>query len=101
MTPEKYVQNQILDYLKKLKKDNQPIFFERRNASGVNYKTGIPDIYVVWKDKHIEVEVKSATGKLSIMQEKFRSNCYRIGTPYICPHSFEEFQKEFKKLILN
>ena len=41
MTPEKRVQNKIIEYLKQLRDNNKPIFYERRQAGGYSYKKGI------------------------------------------------------------
>ena len=99
MTPEKKVQNKILTYLKELKEDNEPIFFERRQAGGFSYKKGIPDLYAVYYGLHIEIEVKKVGGKLSTMQEKFRDMCYKNNIKYICADnvdSFINFMNEIK-----
>ena len=58
MTPEKRVQNKIVDYLHALEDEGFPIFVERRNAGGFSYKKGIPDLYAVINGQHVEIEVK-------------------------------------------
>lgn len=98
MTPEKYVQNDILKYLKELKKNGLPLFFERRQAGGFSYKRGICDLYAVYNGIHVEIEVKAEGGELSIDQEKWRDECKRINIRYICAYSLEEFKKFFKTL---
>ena len=79
---EQKLQNKIEKYLKELAKNNQPVFFEKRQAGGFNYKIGIPDLYIVINGYHIEFEIKkSKGGKLSVSQlkwmERFNSN-YKI-----------------------
>lgn len=84
MTPEKRVQNDIVDYLHELEKAGEPIFVERRNAGGFSYKKGIPDLYAVVNGIHVEIEVKQPGGSLSTMQEKFRDKCFARNIVWIC-----------------
>lgn len=84
MTPEKRVQNDIVDYLNELQKCGKPVFVERRNAGGFSYKKGIPDLYAVINGIHLEIEVKRPGGSLSTMQEKFRDKCLARNILWIC-----------------
>ena len=95
MTPEKRVQNEIIEYLKQLKKNNKPIFYERRQAGGLSYKKGIPDIYCVYNGCHLEIEVKAPGGELSTMQEKFRDRCKKLNILWICVDSVDELKRYF------
>ena len=97
MTPETRVKNKILDYLKQLVKEDQPIFFERRQAGGFSYKKGIPDIYAVINGTHLEIEVKKPGGELSAMQEKFRDMCKRKNICWICVENISEL----KQMVIN
>lgn len=99
MTPEKRVQNGILNYLAELSK-TEPLFYERRQAGGFSYKKGIPDIYCVWKGIHIEIEVKAPGGHLSTMQEKFRDMCKAKTIPWICVESVEELKEYLYSFIV-
>ncbi len=45
---------------------------------------GIPDLYLVWPDRAVWWEVKSATGVLSQPQARFAMQCTANGTPYGC-----------------
>lgn len=64
---EKKVQDSIIKYFK-----DHNIFFERRVVSGFNYKKGIPDLYCVYKGRHVEIEVKKERGgALSTLQLKW------------------------------
>ena len=93
MTPEKRVQNKIINYLKELKEKGELIFFERRQAGGFSYKKGIPDLYMVYEGLHIEIEVKKEkNGELSTMQEKFRDMCIKNKIEYICANNFNDFK---------
>ena len=98
-TPEKKVQDKILSYLKKLKNEGSPIFYERRQAGGYSYKKGIPDIYCVYDSYHIEIEVKASNGKLSTMQEKVRDELLYSNSFYICASNFEEFLYFFNDIL--
>jgi len=98
LTPEKKVQNSIINFLKKLKDDGKPIFYERRQAGGFSYKKGIPDLYCVYYGYHIEIEVKAENGELSVMQEKFRDMCAKNKIFWICSNSLEDFKIKFERI---
>lgn len=100
MTPEKRVQNAIINYLKKLEKEDLPIYVERRQAGGFNYKKGIADLYSIINGIHLEIEVKKEGGKLSPLQEKWRDKCNKLNIKWICASSVEEV-KEIVNKILN
>lgn len=100
-TPEKRVQNAILNYLKKLKEEGHPIVYERRQALGSS-KMGMPDIWVLYNGVHIEIECKKPVdGELRTMQEKQRDLLIKAGAVYICPHSKEEVVELFNNLIIH
>lgn len=90
MTPEKSVQNSIINYCKKLADKGFPIMYERRQAGGFSYKMGIPDLYVVINGIHIEIEVKRPGGQLRPMQEKFRDKCYKLHIAYLCADNLDD-----------
>ena len=98
MTPEKIVQNKILSYLKQLKDNNEPIFYERRQAGGFSYKKGIPDIYFVYNGIHVEVEIKQEHGSLSTMQEKFRDMCKKKNILWICAKDIKDVKEIITEL---
>ena len=98
MTPEKKVQNSIINFLRKLKDDGKPIFYERRQAGGFSYKKGIPDLSCVYYGYHIEIEVKAENGELSVMQEKFRDMCTKNKIFWICSNSLEDFKIKFEHI---
>lgn len=95
---EKQIQNNIIKYLHNLETQGYPIFYQRREAGGFSYKKGIPDLYAVINGIHLEIEVKTEDGKLSIMQEKFRDKCKRINICWCCIRNLKEF-KNFLKSI--
>lgn len=92
MTPEKRVQNTIIDILSKLQKAGQPIFVERRQAGGFSYKMGIPDLYAVIDGRHIEIEVKAPGKTLRPMQEKFRDKCKLLHIEWHCFDNIVDFK---------
>lgn len=92
MTPEKIVQNEIVDFLNhKQKIEHEPVFVERRNAGGFSYKKGIPDLYAIINGIHLEIEVKAPGGSMSTMQEKFRDKCKKLNVYWCCVDNIEEF----------
>lgn len=99
MTPEKIVQNKIVDYLTSLQKSGHKVFVDRRQAGGYSYKKGIPDLYAVINGVHLEIEVKRHGGELSPLQEKFRDRCFNIGCLWLCADNVDDV-KEFVKTLL-
>ena len=99
ITPEKKVQNKIIDYLKHLRKSGHPIEFERRQAGGFNYDKGKPDIWIVYNGIHIEVEVKQKNGYLSINQQKWKERFEKINCKYMTVDSFEDFLNKFSLIL--
>ena len=51
----------------------------------------MPDIYVVYRNVHIEVEIKTDTGELSVDQIKWGERFRRMGTPYLVARSLTDF----------
>lgn len=100
MTPEKKVQNQIVNYLNELQTNGFPVFVERRNAGGFSYKKGIPDLYASVNGLHIEIEVKRPGGQLSIMQQKYRDKCQRLNMLWICCDNIEDCKSFISKILL-
>lgn len=100
MTPEKTVQNAIVDFLIARKDEGKPVLVERRNAGGFSYKKGIPDLYAVINGIHLEIEVKAPGGALSTLQEKYRDKCMRRNIRWCCYDNVEDFvENEYNVLI--
>ena len=100
MTPEKIVQNAIIDYVKKLAKEGKKVKFWRREAIGQAYEKGTPDLYGSINGYHVEVECKrEAGGMLSPMQEKKKAEYISLGILYISPKSLEEFKEAIKEVL--
>ena len=98
MTPEKAVQNAIVDYLKSEAKKGKPIYVERRQAGGFSYKMGIPDLYAVYNGQHIEIEVKAPGKSLRPMQEKWRDKCKMLNIKYVCADNIDDIKLLFAEL---
>lgn len=101
MTPEKVVQNGILDYLAKLKSDGYPIYYERRQAGGFSYKMGQADLYFVYNGEHIEIEVKAPGRQLRPMQIKWKQKCNSVGIVCECFDDVDNFRQFVKDYCLN
>lgn len=90
MTPEKRVQNSIVQYLKSLADSGLKVYYERRQAGGFSYKKGIADLYAIINGVHLEIEVKRPGGSLSVMQEKWKDKCDALGICWLCAESVED-----------
>lgn len=99
MTPEKIVQNAIIDYFVKLENEGLPIMHDRRQAGGFSYKKGIPDLYAVVNGRHIEIEVKRPGGSQSSMQIKYQLKCKMLNIPYVCADCVEDVKKLVNSLL--
>ena len=99
MTPEKRVQNAIVDYLNELQKSGKAVFVERRNAGGFSYKKGIPDLYAVINGIHLEIEVKQPGASLETMQEKYRDKCKRLNIAWVCADCLEDVSRIVECLL--
>lgn len=101
MNRETVIQNKILRYLKDLEKEGYPLYVERRQAGGFSYKKGVADVYFVYDGYHVEVECKTESGKLKVLQEKWRDYCIERGIGYICARSLEDVKKVVDEMIKN
>lgn len=101
MTPEQKVQTKIISWLKTLRDQGLPIFYEKRQAGGFSYKKGIPDIYGCYAGQHFEVEVKRPGGSRSALQEKFEQIMINAGAKYAVINDAEEFKAWFKDNLMS
>lgn len=63
---------------------------EGREVMLVNGIKGQADAYALVRGgRHIEIETKSATGKLRAAQERWRAYCLREGIPYLQPRALK------------
>ena len=99
-TPEQKVQQSIIKYIKSLKDTGYPVMYQRREAGGASYTVGSSDLFLVWGPYHIEIEVKSPTGKLSTMQEKWRDRMINNGTPCIVVDDVEYLKQIINKWFI-
>lgn len=90
MTPEKKIQNSIINYFKELEKLGYYVYVERRQAGGLSYKKGQPDLYAVCYGKHIEIEIKAPDGKRSPLQEKWETRCKKLKILYCLAYDLED-----------
>lgn len=98
LTPEKRVQNKILKYLER-ESEHLPLYYERRQAGGFNYKKGLPDIYFVLNGHHVEVEVKADEEKeRTPAQEKWELRFRSLNIPYILVYDIDDFTSYFEAL---
>ena len=93
MKAEDKIQASIIRWLK-----NNNIFYMRREAGGFTYRKGLPDLYAIYKGKHIEIEVKDPKGEVSSMQIKQRQKLEEAGAIYILAKSLEDVVNIFQKI---
>lgn len=93
MTPEVKVQSKITNFLKSEMNAGKGVYYEKRQAIGVQYKKGVPDIWFVMNGYHFEIEVKRPGGTRSALQEKYELIFKRTGAIYACVDSFEQFKE--------
>lgn len=98
MTPEKSVQNKIVNYIKSLQDSGVKIEYFRRQAVGGSYHSGLPDLYAVYNGHHIEIEVKSAVGDVRNLQLKWEERLKAAGSYYILARSLADFITFFESI---
>lgn len=96
MTPEGKLLSAIRSFLRaEMEKDN--CYFERRQAVGLDYHKGIPDIWFTKHGKHYEIELKKPGGVRSTMQVKWAQRLVKMGCEYALVDSFEQFLEIYEK----
>ena len=96
-TPERKVKKQLVDHLKSLQKQGVKIYYEPREAGGYTYKKGTPDYWIVYRGRHIEIEVKAPGGEQSTMQIKYEKLFHDLGIECYCIESINELIDILKK----
>jgi hypothetical protein len=91
MTPETKVKNAICKFL--LTHDG--LYLERRQAGGFSYRAGAPDIWFVYRGRHVEVEFKAPGGTASSLQLKHEDRLRAAGSLYWRGHSPSDFERWF------
>lgn len=102
MTLEKKIQSDIVNYIKRLQEKKYPIYYEKRQAGGFNYRKGVADLWIVYNGIHFEIEVKRKDGKMSEMQklqQRIFKEQYKID--YYLVNSLEEAKKIIGEYIIN
>lgn len=97
MTPEKRIQNSIINYLHSLKATGHPLYYERRQTGGFSYKAGLADLYAVYNGLHIEIEIKRPGGNVRVLQEKWEEVCKSINIIYMRVDNVEDVKRKFKE----
>lgn len=95
MTPEKQVQNAIVTFLK----TKPGVYIERRNAGGLGYKAGRPDLWFVLDGRHCEVEVKAPGGTAGSLQLKHEDALRLAGAHYWRGDSLAGFTRWFDSVF--
>lgn len=98
-TPESKIKKQITDFIDRLEKQGHQVYWERRDASGLNYEKGKPDLWMCYNGLHIEIEVKAAGGERSAMQELWARKFESLSIAYILADSVDAFKEQLEKII--
>lgn len=104
---EKILKTKVCKLLKDLQKQNYPIYFEVRQAGGLNYKVGLPDLWIVINGVHFEIELKSPEKKIIYKPEQLYwiNKFNNIGIKAFISNDYEEIEnfifKIIKKLNIN
>ena len=100
---ESMIQRACLDWLAMFKNQNDIVFFRAnsgafKTAQGRYVKTGTPglaDICVIFDGTFYGVEVKTATGKMSEAQNRFKEDIEAAGGRYVLCRSVGDLKKVF------
>lgn len=92
---EKQLQDKVIKYLKELQSKDYPIYFEKRQAGGFNYKIGLPDLWIVINGQHIEVELKDPSKKIEYKSEQvyWLNKFNKIGIKTIISNDYDRIIK--------
>ena len=71
----------------------------RREAGGFAYRKGLPDVYCVYKGKHVEIEVKDPKGEQSMMQKKQQVILEKAGAIYILAKNLDDVKQKFYEVF--
>lgn len=91
MTPETKVKNAICKFLL----THEGLYLERRQAGGFSYRTGAPDVWFVYRGRHVEVEFKAPGGTAGSLQLKHEDKLRAAGSLYWRGHSPDDFERWF------
>ena len=96
-TPERKVKKKLINYIKGLQNSGIPIYYEPREAGGFTYRQGLPDLWIVYNNRHIEIEVKAPGGEQSTMQLKWSERFWRLGIECYCIDSLDMLKQILNK----
>lgn len=82
-TPETDLKDQVCKKLDKMQSSGYAIIYWRRNADGINFHQGDPDIYGSFNGYHFEIELKAKDGELSSSQKRVIERFKRFKINYI------------------
>lgn len=91
MTPEKKVLKSLTSFLEKLKKEGHPVWWVKNHGS-IYAKAGVPDLHITYFGRSVWIEVKSATGKTTEIQEHILTQIARAGGTVGIVRSVDELQ---------
>jgi len=102
---EAMIQRACLDWLNMFKKKHNIVFFRAnsgafKTAQGRYVKTGTPglaDICVIFDGTFYGVEIKTAIGKMSEAQKRFKKNIEAAGGRYVLCRSVGDLREIFEK----
>ena len=101
---EAMIQRACLDWLKMFKKNHNIIYFRAgvgsfKTAQGRYVRTGTPglaDICAVYDGVFYGIEIKTATGRMSQAQKKFKQELEAAGGQYHLVRSVSDIKEIFK-----
>lgn len=101
-TPEKKVQNKVIEILEGLQEEGVVRYF-RRDAVGPNYKKGLPDLFfLVWGSsygRHIEVECKAPGESLRSDQERWKRIFESLNIDHWVIDDIEDFKNKLSEVL--
>ena len=96
MTPEGKLLSEVTAFLREEMKQGK-CYYERRNAVGLNYRKGVPDVWFAKNGQHYEVELKRLGGTRSALQYTYEEIFKKLNVKYACIDSFEKFLEFYSK----
>ena len=92
MTPEGKVLKSLTGHLQKLKNQGHPIWWTKMHGS-LYTKAGLPDLHITYFGRSVWIEVKSATGRATELQEHMLTQLAKAGATVGVARSVEDLEK--------
>jgi len=89
---ERHLQQSVLGYLRKLSRDDPSIVFRKRHGTVMGV-AGDPDIYLLYKGRHAEIELKLPGNSPTTLQQVRLAEWGRAGALVGVVHSVTELRK--------